>query len=181
MEEWLQQGEEIKYKSCPKCKIPLSIIQRYSDYIKRNLFDAIMIKRELFGYYRANQIRQRQLLNRLFSIEAKAAILSNFSSTLKLLLPVLEMDLQFRHEQRWSPLNKHLGQTYAIKLKILEIIVDRFADAKLQNYGVIRQAVKHIDLLFLNRKARTKNFKPTNCRFSNRIRTAGKNYSILSN
>lgn len=81
MEEWLGQGEEIKYKSCPKCKIPLSVTQRYSDYIKRNISDTIEIKREFFGYSRENEIKQRQLLNRLHQIEVKAVTLINGNNT----------------------------------------------------------------------------------------------------
>lgn len=70
------------------------------------------------------------------------------SSIMKFLLSGLNMDLQFiRDEWRWCSLNKHLGQTYAVKIRILEIMVELFIGAKLHNYDITRQAVEHINLL----------------------------------
>ncbi|KAF2902957.1 hypothetical protein ILUMI_03226 [Ignelater luminosus] len=149
MEEWLKQVKEIKYKSCPKCDVPLMSTHRYSDYIKRNLTDVKEIKKQFFGHNKENEARQRELFNRLYNTRSNATTLLTYASNMDNVFGFLRKDLQStRRERGWQQaLNNCAGQMHAAKINILEIMVDMFARAKLKHPRTIKEAVKHIDLL----------------------------------
>lgn len=63
---------------------------------------------------------------------------------------VLRKDLQLTRGRRWQqPLNNFTGQIHAVKINILQIMVDIFARAKLKDPNITKEAVKHIDLVCL--------------------------------
>ncbi|KAJ8946031.1 hypothetical protein NQ318_023280 [Aromia moschata] len=72
MENWLNQGDEIQMKVCPKCKASVVNTQRYSDYVKRAIIDINNIKQRLIGSHKQNEERRERLLEQVAFIQEKS-------------------------------------------------------------------------------------------------------------
>ncbi|KAJ8946028.1 hypothetical protein NQ318_023276 [Aromia moschata] len=72
MENWLNQGDEIQMKVCPKCKASIVNTQRYSNYVKRAIININNIKQRLIGSHEQNEERRERLLEQVALIQEKS-------------------------------------------------------------------------------------------------------------
>lgn len=62
IERWMEMGDEIMAKSCPRCRTPIANTQRFSEYIKRGMVDIIKVKEKSIGNNEENRKRLVTLL-----------------------------------------------------------------------------------------------------------------------
>ncbi|KAK4872928.1 hypothetical protein RN001_014957 [Aquatica leii] len=145
MEAWLQQNLDFMGpKRCPSCNTILQSTQRYSDQIKKALFNISMVRRKLknYGSHSEIEIRRTDLLIKVNELKRERKLMNG--SMFNTVLESLETVIQPIRNGCKQPLNLGVSTVYLQKLQILENIVRVYKKGNIKT----NELVKNVNFLF---------------------------------